>query len=89
MYQGGFPLPLRVSYQYFFGEKIARKKNSLVWINKCCKPQSCPWGELQWCLLHLNNAAKREDTVSLKLYSHEECELCNLHLTLLATLLAY
>lgn len=89
MYQEGFPPPLRVSYQYFLGEKIAGKKNSLVCMNKPCKSPSCPWGEQQLCSFHLNNAAKWEDTIFLKLCLHEECELCNLHLMLLAILLAY
>lgn len=58
-------------------------------MNKPCKSQSCPWGEQQSCLLHLNNAAKWEDTIFLRFYLHEEYELCNLHLMLLAILLAY
>lgn len=58
-------------------------------MNKPSKSQSSPWGEQQSCLLHLNNAAKWEDTIFLKLYLYEERELSNLHLILLAFLLAY
>lgn len=57
-------------------------------MNKPCKSQSPPWGERQSRLLHLNNAAKGEETIFLKLYLYEEGELSNLHLILLAFLLA-